>query len=186
MYPYSFLIAASLAAAHNIQAQETILKPNNKNPNIIEGGPGKNKEEIELKTAPEQQPEEEKKPVKKPSVEVFIPPPPPINQNDLMQHVIDEQLEALREFDPSQAYYAYTSSDFQKAISLDAFKRFVKSNNALFDNKNFVLQNVVYSGVIATVKGVITLKNGKAVRVDYDMIQENGVWKIRKINILSQ
>lgn len=106
------------------------------------------------------------------------------SQESLMEETIQKQLEALRSFDPSKAYYAYTTKSFQKEIPLDTFKQFVKKYAVLFRNKSFTLEGMTFSGIVATVKGKLTATDGHSSNVEYDLIQEDGAWKVRKINIL--
>jgi hypothetical protein len=121
------------------------------------------------------------------------PPSQPLEQYQLpdraaerenaLKTVIQSQLTDIRELDYSKAYYAYMSADFQKAFSMEVFRAFVLKSPTFFRNKTFTVENVSFRDVIATVKGKLTSSDGQAARVQYDLIQEDGVWKIRNINL---
>lgn len=107
-----------------------------------------------------------------------------ISQNDAIKTVILAQLDAFRNQDYSKAYYAYTSLDFQNTVPLETFKIFVRKSPALYKNQSFILQNVTFSGVLAIVKGTLKTNNNIDVQAEYQFIQENGNWKIRKLELL--
>ncbi|MBA2727258.1 MAG: DUF4864 domain-containing protein [Parachlamydiaceae bacterium] len=100
-----------------------------------------------------------------------------------LESVIQSQLIDLRDLDFSKAYYAYMSLDFQKAFSVDVFKAFVRKSPTLFRNKSFLLDSTNFEDVIAKVKGKLVSTDGQTAQVQYDLIQEDGVWKIRKIDL---
>ena len=144
----------------------------------------------DLKNFPELMPVKPngEKPIQRQNFKVPMPEPeaapPQPSQESLMEETIQKQLEALRAFDPSKAYYAFTTKSFQKEIPLDTFKQFVKKYAVLFRNKSFTLEGMSFSGIVATVKGKLTATDGHTSNAEYDLIQEDGAWKIRKINIL--
>lgn len=107
------------------------------------------------------------------------------SQREIIDEVILAQCEAMRSGDFSKAYYAYMSTDFQDVVSLETFKLFVRKNRVLAYNSTFVMQGLTFSSVIATVKGVLKALDGSQAFAQYDLIQENGIWKIRKIELSS-
>lgn len=106
-----------------------------------------------------------------------------VSQNDAIKAVILAQLDAFRHQDYSKAYYAYSSSDFQNTVPLETFKIFVRKSPALYKNHSFILQSVSFAGVVATVKGTLKGNNNNDVQAEYQLIQENGNWKIRKVEL---
>lgn len=123
------------------------------------------------------------------------PPPPPVEEKKVvptsltdeqlraMQHVINQQLADIREEDYSKAYYAFSSYDFVQEFSLEKFRAFVRRNPAMYRNKSFVFDSSSFQDVVATIKGKLTSIDNQNARVQYDMIQEDGKWKIRGIDI---
>jgi len=111
------------------------------------------------------------------------------NQNALetdmsIEQVIRKQLNDMRDLDFSKAYYAYMSVDFQKAVDLTVFKAFVRKNPTLYRNKEFKVESTTFQDVVAVVKGKLISVEEQLARVQYDLIQENGEWKIRKIDLI--
>jgi hypothetical protein len=104
-------------------------------------------------------------------------------QDQILESTIDDFLSDLRTYDLSKAYYENTAESFRQEVSLPTFKAYVKTTLPLFHNKSFTLDSVSYNGVIATVKGKLVSIEGQAARCDVELVQENGIWKIRKINI---
>lgn len=103
------------------------------------------------------------------------------NQSEQIKAVILEQLDAIRNQDLSKAYYAYSAVDFQQTVPLDTFKIFMKQNLAFFRSRTFEIQNITFTGILVSVKGVLIDSNQRQTLVEYNFIQENGNWKIRKI-----
>ena len=106
-----------------------------------------------------------------------------VTQNLFIEQVIRDQLEALRGNDYSKAYFAFTSVDFQKSVSLPTFKLFIQTNRLLAMPTHFEIDGITYDGVLAKVKGKISDAYGGMARVEFDLIQENGLWKIRRFDL---
>ncbi|BCA94827.1 hypothetical protein TUM19329_11880 [Legionella antarctica] len=98
--------------------------------------------------------------------------------------VVDHQLTALQTGQMEKAY-AYNSTEFQKNISIDGFRSYVAQFPALINNasSNFSERKIVNNtGYLA---GILTAKDGTTTPVAYQLIQENGKWKILNIKILN-
>jgi len=108
---------------------------------------------------------------------------PMATQSEAIKEVILAQLNAIKGLDSSKAYYAYSTADFQDMIPLETFKLFVRKNRVFSHNDTFAMQGLTFSGIVATVKGTLTSIDGVQAHVQYDLIQENGKWKIRKIEL---
>jgi hypothetical protein len=100
-----------------------------------------------------------------------------------VEKVIKSQLQAISALDFSKAYYAFMSKDFQKTVPDKIFKAYVTKNLTFFGNEAFNVESVDFNDEIAAVKGKLSAKNGQTASVQYDLIQEDGLWKIRKIDI---
>lgn len=100
------------------------------------------------------------------------------------------QLEALRENNIQQAY-SYTSTEYQKAISLDRFKQWLDQFPELKNNKqvSFDERGInTYTGFLDSgfLEGTVISNEGKKVRIKYLFIKENGYWKILGITLNSE
>lgn len=97
------------------------------------------------------------------------------------------QLDALRQGNIAQAY-SYTSAQYQDAISLEQFKKWLADYPELVNNKavtfdvsginNSVINNqpdYLNSGFL---ESTVTSNSGEKLHVNYIFIKENGMWKI--------
>lgn len=105
-----------------------------------------------------------------------------INPNPLLT-IIEEQLTALRAGNISKAYTEYTSSEFKKITTIDQFKRFVGNFSVLSQNKSFQFNSVNFEKSIATFEGTLISKEGDSLQAEYDLVQEQGKWKILGIQL---
>lgn len=101
--------------------------------------------------------------------------------SEQLQAVIENQLSAIRSFDISKAYYAYTTKEFQKTVTLDTFKQFVKKFSVLFRNKQATKDEVAFQGSVAHYKGKFLSVDGELYNVDIILINTEGEWKIQSI-----
>jgi hypothetical protein len=96
---------------------------------------------------------------------------------------IDRQLAALKSGD-LQAAYAETSTGFRDAVSFEKFEAFVKQYPALSRNAShsFSSRSTNASGS-GEVKGTLTDDRGAVLPVQYQLVKENGAWKILGLHI---
>jgi hypothetical protein len=93
------------------------------------------------------------------------------------------QLTAIRMHDYKQAY-AYTSSAFQKGVTLDQFSKFVSSYPSLKNNMDSTFNDRSVTGDnTGTLKGTLKATDGSTTPVIYEFVKENGVWKIQNIEV---
>lgn len=92
--------------------------------------------------------------------------------------------DALQKFDISKAYYAYTTKQFRKAVTLDDFKIFVKKYSVLGRNKSFISGNPLFKENLATVQTKLTSADSKVQNAELQLIQEDAEWKILAIHLL--
>jgi hypothetical protein len=97
---------------------------------------------------------------------------------------IYNQLDAIKQGDMVKAY-SYTSESFQKATSLSEFKHIVTSFPAIYDNKERSFYERAVTNNIGTVKGTLTSSKGGSIHIEYQLIKENGEWKINYFEIPS-
>ena len=96
---------------------------------------------------------------------------------------IQRQLDAFKR-DDLRAAYAETSTSFQQDISFDKFSELMKSVPSLSHNVSHSFTSRSSStntdGIgMGDVKGSITDNQGGVVLVHYELVKENGAWKIK-------
>lgn len=97
---------------------------------------------------------------------------------DTVKQIVQEQMQAIRKGDFEQAYKTFTSRDFKEITSQEDFEKFVKNFPVLLENKKLEIKNIYVENDIPTLKGVLTAANGETLKVEYDLVQEDGSWKI--------
>lgn len=98
--------------------------------------------------------------------------------------LIHEQMQAIHSGDIARGYFAYTTKDFRKVTSLDQFKKFVSSFPVFSENKSINLENLNFNKDYASYQGKLRAENGDTLKVEYELSQEDGEWKIMGIQIL--
>lgn len=100
-----------------------------------------------------------------------------------LTYPVQSQLKSLGAGDIEKAY-SYTSKDFQKATSINDFKKFLnqypslKTNESSFFNQREIQNN---TGIL---KGTLTSKDGAKTPIEYRLIKEDGHWKILGIQVM--
>ncbi len=94
-----------------------------------------------------------------------------------------EQLNALRAHDFAKAY-SYTSAAFKRATSLQQFTEFVRAYPSLIENRDstFNERSIDQNGT-GTIRGTVEGADGSTTPIVYELIKENGEWKIQSIVI---
>ncbi len=110
---------------------------------------------------------------------------PAFNTADLV-NTIEAQLTALRSGDVSKAYYAFTSREFQRSTSPSAFEKFIRSHSVLADNQVANFTNLSFKNDVGTFQGLLTSTNGQASRAEFDLVQEDGKWRVLSIQLLPE
>lgn len=99
--------------------------------------------------------------------------------------VVDEQLATLKTHDITKAYYAYTAHKFQQTTSLEQFKAFVKAYPELSNIQSTHFSERAIKEGVSTIKGTLTSANGVKIPIEYQLIKEEGKWKILSIQLLA-
>jgi len=94
------------------------------------------------------------------------------------QDAIAGQLTSLSKGQFTEAYYDHTSKDFQKAVSLEAFKKYVRSNPILANAKSFLVEDETLEGTISTIRGFVITEDGSSQEAVYKLILEDDKWKV--------
>lgn len=105
-----------------------------------------------------------------------------VDTKQLIQ-VIEDQLALLRQGSIERAYQEYTSSEFRKATLFDQFKKFVTNYPVFSKNQSFQFHAMNFQAHVATVQGALISKSGDILQAEYDLIKEDGKWKILGIEI---
>lgn len=95
--------------------------------------------------------------------------------------VVQEQLEAIKTKQLTEAYYAFTSKDFQEATSLAQFKEFIKPLPALLESELLTLDNMDDQDDYKRVKGVIKEANQDPIILHFQLTKEDEKWKVFSI-----
>jgi hypothetical protein len=96
--------------------------------------------------------------------------------------VVRDQLTAIRINDPSKAYYAYTTKGFRKSFSLEDFKNMIRRFKVFYQNKSFKAEDAAFEGTtIVKLTGKILAADGEAMNAKFDVVLEDGEWKIQSI-----
>lgn len=96
---------------------------------------------------------------------------------------VKDQLQAIRNGQITEAYYAFASKKFQETTSLEAFSDFMKKHSAFSESKSIHFKERNVNDDIGTLEGTITAHNDKKIQVEYKLIKESEKWKILSIRI---
>ena len=99
-----------------------------------------------------------------------------------MVGVVEKQLALLRQGDIKGAY-GLTCKDFQKATSLEQFTTFVKQYPSLSQNHGHTFTSRFVENNIGRVKGTLTAKDGAVTPVEFQLVKEQGEWRILFIEV---
>lgn len=99
------------------------------------------------------------------------------------QNVVSEQLKAVKEGRNTEAYYAFTSKDYQKKISLQEFRKFLENNPELVNYKTINAIKEALNDPYGTWEGTLLLNDGSLSKLNYQFIKESGQWKVLKIEL---
>jgi hypothetical protein len=94
-----------------------------------------------------------------------------------LSEVANNQLQAIKKGDTITAY-SYTSKDFQSAVSLKNFEKFIDRYPVLKNNKKISWGERSFEGNTGLLKGDLTAADGGVSLVEYHFIKENGIWKV--------
>lgn len=102
-----------------------------------------------------------------------------------LKTVIKDQLHQIQEHNLIKAYNDYTSADFKNTTPFKEFETFVNQAPAFNANNGIELGNLSFDNNIATITGLTTTVDSKEYAVEYDLVQEEGNWKIVHVEILN-
>lgn len=93
---------------------------------------------------------------------------------------VETQLTLLKNGD-MQGAYNLTSKEFQATVTFDKFKEALQQFTILTKNKSHSVTQKSITGNTGTVTESIVAADGTPVIVEYNLVNENGTWKILNI-----
>lgn len=99
---------------------------------------------------------------------------------------VENQLKALRQNHITEAYYQYTAKAFQEATSLELFHEFINKYPLFSKTQSvrFIDRNVNNNHGI--LDAILTQEKGTDVTVQYQLVKEDGRWKVLSIKLGNQ
>lgn len=97
-----------------------------------------------------------------------------------------EQLETIKEGKIPEAYYEFTSKQFQAATSLEQFRQFVKSHGIIADYKDIVFGEPVIDDKRGLLIGKLTPEKGQPVEIKFFLYRQEDEWKIDSFQIMDE
>lgn len=91
------------------------------------------------------------------------------------------QLTALKNNHITEAYYEYSSQNFETNVPLRSFQQFVQEFPILTKNKGITFTERVVQDDVASLKGTLTSLENVKVPIEYTLVKEKEKWKIQKI-----
>lgn len=98
-------------------------------------------------------------------------------------NVIQSFLASIREFNLKKAY-TYTSTQFQQENDFAAFEEFIKKHPEFAKSTTSSFEKLIFNNSIATFSGEIIHSDHISLPVEFDLIREEGIWKILHIYVL--
>jgi len=100
-----------------------------------------------------------------------------LKKNDA-EETIKNQLNALKTGKLTEAYYQYTSKEFQKATSLEKFKEVIRSFPLLTQVSNLSIDEKDEEDDQESIKATLESDDNQSFKMDYGLVKEDGDWKI--------
>lgn len=95
-----------------------------------------------------------------------------------------KQLEEITQGNDNNAYYAYTSEEFQESSPFDSFQTFLDLHPIFRKNPSLNLSVFEQTNHEVTLRGSLLLSDNSSQAIEYKLIKENGSWKIQTITLL--
>lgn len=99
-----------------------------------------------------------------------------------LTNAVDGQLSALRAGDMTAAY-AYMADNTKKSISINEFKQYMDKYPAIKSSVSASFPKREFNNNEGYIVAVLTMKDGSKVHVEYQLLKENGIWKISALRI---
>lgn len=112
-------------------------------------------------------------------------PKQPLQEFDpsAFQEPINQFMIAIKNGDPDAAYKMYTSQAFQEATSLKDLKSFLKEYTIFSNFAKLNFQKLTFDNNLGHYSVDLISKDASKATLKYDLIKENGTWKILQVQI---
>lgn len=97
-----------------------------------------------------------------------------------------DQLESIKGGKIPEAYYEYTSKQFQAATSLEQFRQFVKSHPIISQYSDFTFGEPVIDDKRGVLIGSLASPTGERVEIKYFLFRQDDEWKIDSFQIVDE
>lgn len=101
----------------------------------------------------------------------------------ILKEPIEQFMQLLKQGEIEKAYQGYTAEPFQESTTLDAFKAFLKEFPVFSDYEKLDFQKLTFNNNLGTYTLKLTSKSGSKYDMKFDLIKEDGAWKILQIQI---
>lgn len=105
------------------------------------------------------------------------------NSGKTLENIVDVQLTEIRNRQLTKSYYEYSSNEFKKNTSFDAFRNFIEKNSALSNFTAVKILNSKQDSNFGVVLVELTQSDNTRIPVKYEFIREDGEWRILRIEI---
>lgn len=99
---------------------------------------------------------------------------------------IQNQVKAIKDGDIKGSYNKYASKDFQKVTSYDVYTKFIKGHPAFAENESIKFDKISVENNTVTISGVLISSDDREFPFDYNLVFEDGIWKILHIEVLGE
>lgn len=106
-----------------------------------------------------------------------------LTKEDIAESV-EGQISALKSNQITEAYYSFTSKEFQSATPLDVFRQFVKTYPAFNLNESVSINKRQVEEGIGSIDTTLIAYDGSKTEVQYKLIREDSKWKILSIKMI--
>ena len=93
------------------------------------------------------------------------------------KHIVENQLKAINDNNYSLAYNQF-SHQFRERTTLEAFRNDLGQFSTLFPYKEYALSRITINNDHARVEGTVTARDGAIFPIRYDLVREQGKWRI--------
>lgn len=102
---------------------------------------------------------------------------------DQPEAIVKAQIEAVMAGKWTEAYYSYTSKEFQAATSLEDFKRYIRSFPEIQKDSHITIDESTDANSLKDVEITISSQQSKPVKMEYQLIKEGEKWKVLNFRI---
>lgn len=103
-----------------------------------------------------------------------------------LKSAINNLMSDIRSGNLKNAYESHTSSDFKTTTTFQDFENFIKENPSFLQNQSVELDDLSFDNNMATISGVLKDTDGKVYSAEYNLVEENGEWKIFHVRVWPQ